>query len=183
MSKQPFPDKTKITKAAFALLFSEMVQYCHQKAGTLDDFSRQLQQMGYPIGCTILEVIPQCSSNMKRQTSIVNMLIAIKEKVWPFLFGYQAHELEQQTENANCYMLYDYQPMVTQFISYPQDLKNHFSCCSFVGGIIEGILTSAGYPCQVSTHPNNSATEQEKKDKEVSDKVVYLIKFNEEATK
>ena len=99
MSKQPFPDKTKITKAAFALLFSEMVQYCHQKAGSLDDFSRQLQQMGYPIGCTILEVIPQCR-DLKRQTTVVNMLIAIKEKVWPFLFGYQAHLLEQQVENG-----------------------------------------------------------------------------------
>lgn len=177
MSKQPFPDKTKVTKSAFALLFGEMVQYCHQKAGSIDEFSRHLQQMGYPIGCTILEVFPQCGSNMKRQTTVVNMLLAIKEKIWPYLFGYPAHGLEQQMDNANCYMLYDDQPMVAQFVSHPQDLKNHFSCCAFVGGIIEGILTSAGFPCQVSTHPNNAGQ------KEPTDKVVYLIKFTDEAAK
>lgn len=174
MSSKPFPDKTKIPKATFALLFSEIVQYCHQKVESLDQFSRQLHQMGYPIGCAMLEVIPQGNPNFKRSTNVVDMLLAIKGKFWQYLFGYQAHSLEQQVEDPNGYMLYDDKPMVTQFVSHPQDIKNVFSCCSFVAGIIEGILTSAGFPCQVTTHPNNAGANAG------TDKVVYLIKFHGE---
>jgi hypothetical protein len=170
-SKPPFPDKTKIPKSTFALLFSEIVHYCHQKAGTLDQFATELKQMGYPIGCTILEVIQHAGTNFKRQTTVVTMLIAVKEKIWPYLFGYQAHGLEQQLDDANCFMLYDEKPMVTQFISHPQDLKNHFSCCSFVGGILEGILCSAGFPCTVTTHPNTSTPGGS------PDKVIFVIQF------
>ncbi|KAH0788428.1 trafficking protein particle complex subunit 5-like [Histomonas meleagridis] len=164
------PDKsTKIPKSTFALLFGEVVQYCHQKVDSLDQFAKQLQAMGYPIGCTVLEVLSQGSQSLKRPAKEVPMLILIKEKIWPFLFGNQANDLEQQLDDPNCYMIYDEKPMVVQFISHPQDIKNHFSCCSFVAGIIEGILCSAGFACQVSTHPSPAPN--------APDKVIYLVKF------
>jgi hypothetical protein len=170
--KASFPDKTKIPRKTFALLFSEIVQYCHQKSDTLEKFSQQLKQMGYPIGCTILEVMQQGSANFKRQTAVVQMLLAVKEKIWPYLFGYQASGLEQQLDNANCYMIYDDKPMVTYFVSYPADLKNVFSCCAFVAGILEGILTTSGFPCEITTHPNNAGG-----DAAGADKVVFVIEF------
>jgi hypothetical protein len=172
-SKQGFPDKTKIPKAAFALLFGEIVHYCHQKAGTLDQFGNELKHMGIPIGYTILEVIQQSSPNFKRQTTVVNMLVAVKEKIWPFLFGYQAHNLEQQLDDQNCYMLYDDKPMVTQYISHPQDLRSHFTCCSFVAGILEGLLCSAGFQCTVTAHPNYQGVAPTA----LCDKVIFVIKF------
>jgi len=174
MSQKTLPEKNiKIPKQTYALLFSEIVQYCHQKVETLDQFASNLQDMGYPIGCTILEVLEQSPNNsFKRLQKSVPMLLFLKEKIWPFLFGYPAHSLEQQVDDANCYMLYDDKPMITQFISHPIDIKNHFSCCSFVAGIIEGILCSSGFKCKVSTHPNPAPG--------TPDRVVYLIKFEED---
>lgn len=171
MSSPKLPDKsTKIPKSTYALLFSEVVQYCHQKVNSLEQFSKQLKAIGYPIGCTILEVMAQSSQPIKRYPSEVPTLIQIREKIWPFLFGYQANDLEQQVDDANCYMLYDNKPMIVKYISHPQDIKNHFSCCSFVAGIVEGILCSSGFPCQVSTHPSPEQNAPER--------VIYLIKFS-----
>jgi len=170
--KATFPDKTKIPKTTFALLFSEIVHYCHQKADTIPQFITELKSMGYPIGCTILEVIQQSSTSFKRQTTIVNMLLAVKDKIWPYLFGYAAQELQQQLDDANCYMIYDEKPMVTQYISYPGELRSGFTCCSFVGGIVEGILCSAGFQCQVTTHPQPATG--------LPDRVVFVIKFTPE---
>jgi hypothetical protein len=104
------------------------------------------------------------------------MLVAVKEKIWPFLFGYQAHGLEQQLDDQNCYMLYDDKPMVTQYISHPQELRNHFSCCSFVAGILEGLLCSTGFQCTVTAHPNYQGVAAGAH----SDKVIFVIKFVQE---
>ncbi|OHS94011.1 hypothetical protein TRFO_39837 [Tritrichomonas foetus] len=177
MSKFNLPDKTtKIPKTTYALLFGELVQYCHQKVDSLDNFAKQLQSMGYPIGCTIFEVLSQGKeTNFKRPVKEVPMLLLLKEKIWPFLFGSQATDLQQQVDDQSCYMLYDDKPMITQYISHPSDIRSQFSCCSFVAGIIEGILHSAGFPCRISTHPNPQSPQ--------TDAVVYLIKFLEDPNK
>lgn len=171
MSKQfTLPDKTKIPKQTYAMLFSEVVQYCHQKVESLDQFSTQLAEMGKPIGCSILEVLQQSSTTQfKRTHETIPMLVILKDKIWPVLFGYAASKLEQQVDDANCYMLYDETPKIIQYISHPQDIKQAFTCCSFVGGIIEGILCSARFPCKVTAHPNPTQGNP--------DGVVYLIKF------
>lgn len=177
MSKFSLPDKTtKIPKSTYALLFSEVVQYCHQKVDSLDNFAKQLQLMGYPIGCTIFEVLSQSKdSQFKRITSEIPMLIALKEKIWHFLFGAMATDLQQQVDDQSCYMLYDDKPMVTHYISHPAEIKAQFSCCSFVAGIIEGILFSAGFPCRITTHPNPQSQQP--------NAVVYLIKFLDDQNK
>ncbi|KAK8890036.1 Trafficking protein particle complex subunit 5 [Tritrichomonas musculus] len=175
-TKYTLPDKTvKIPKTTYALLFGELVQYCHQKVDSLDNFAKQLQLMGYPIGCTIFEVLAQSKESIKRQVKEVPMLLVLKEKIWPVLFGAQATDLQQQVDDPSCYMLYDDNPMITQFISHPSDIKSQFSCCSFVSGIIEGILFSAGFPCRITTHPNPQSPQ--------TDAVVYLIKFQDDQNK
>lgn len=172
-AKQLPDKKTSIPKQTYALLFSEVVQYCHQRVDTLDKFSSQLREMGYPIGCTILEVLEQNQSiGYKRQTKPIPVLLQLKDKIWQYLFGTSANDLEQQMDDANCYMLYDNNPMLTQYISHPQDIKNAFSCCSFVAGIIQGILCSSGFKCDVTCHPNPGQG--------FPDRVVYLIKFLED---
>ncbi|OHT13561.1 hypothetical protein TRFO_03312 [Tritrichomonas foetus] len=170
------PDKqTRIPKTTYALLFGEVIQYCHQNADSMDSFGKQLHSMGYPVGCAILEVLTQNKeTSFKTQQKEVPMLLLVKEKIWPFLFGAQATELQQQLDDQSCYMMYDDKPMVTQFISLPADIRNQFTCCAFVAGIIEGILTSAGHQCRVSGHPNPMLPS--------SDKVVYLIKFLNESS-
>ena len=171
--QQQLPDKkTFIPKQTFALLFCEIVQYCHQKADSLDQFSQQLADMGYPIGCTLLEVIEQSNTiNYKRQTKAVQMLLQVKDQIWKYLFGYAAHDLQQQYDDANNYMLYDNKPMITEYISHPQEIKKAFTCCSFVAGIVQGILNSAGFKCKVTAHPNP--------DDETGEGVIFLIKFEE----
>ena len=173
-SKGNLPNKTtKISQRSYALLFSEVVQYCYQKSKQIDQFAKQLHSMGYPIGYSILEVINQGSqAPSKLETKTVNMLLWLKEKLWPYLFGYQASNLEQQVDDSKVYMLYDDKPSIVQYISHPTELKTSFTCCSFVAGIVEGILVSSGFPCQVTAHPNG--------DSACPDRVVYLIKFVED---
>lgn len=175
MSSKQLPDKkTNIPKQTYALLFSEIVQYCHQKSESAEQFSQQLADMGYPIGCTILEVLEQSSSTgYKRQSKAVPMLLQLKDKIWQYLFGYSAADLEQQIDDANCYMLYDNNPMITTYISYPQEIRKTFTCCSFVAGIIQGILCSSGFKCKVTAIPNPE-------ENTYPDRVVFLIKFEED---
>ena len=172
-SKHQLPDKKTFPKQTFALLFCEVVQYCHEKADTLEQLPQQLSEMGYPIGCTLLEVIEQSNAiNYKRHTKAVPMLLQLKDTIWKYLFGNSASNLEQQVDDPNCYMLYDNQPMVTQYISYPSDIKKAgISCCSFVAGIVQGILNSAGFKCKVTAHPNP--------DEQNPESVIFLIKFEE----
>ena len=161
-----------IPKQTFALLFSEIVQYCHQKSDTLDQFSQQLAEMGYPIGCTLLEVIEQNNTiNYKRHTKAVQALIQMKDQIWKYIFGYSADDLKQTVDDENCYMICDNSPFVTRYISHPQDIKKVFNCNSFVAGIVQGILNSAGFKCKVTAHPDPDAEE--------TDGVIFLVKFEE----
>ena len=181
MSKAPkqqsLPNKTtKIPGKTFALLFSEVVQYCWSKSQMLDQFAKQLHSMGYPIGCSILEVYTQNQTSTKFDfPKPVNIMVFLRDKIWPYLFGYPASSLEQTLDDDNTLMLYDVKPSITQYISPPNEMRqNQYTCCSFVAGIVEGICVSAGFPCQCTAHPINEGIE------EYPDRVVYLVKFVEE---
>jgi hypothetical protein len=42
--------RTEINLSAFAFLFSEVVQYCRDRAATIPDLERKLEHMGHRVG-------------------------------------------------------------------------------------------------------------------------------------
>ena len=52
---------------------------------------------------------------------------------------------------ASTVMITDYEPILSKFISIPNELSN-FSTESFTAGIIESVLDGLNYNCKVTAH-------------------------------
>ena len=88
----------------------------------------------------------------KRETGVVAILSFILTTVWKHLFGRAGDNLEKNTESPLEYYLVDVGPNVSQFTSLPKDLEK-LAVASFVGGIVQGFLDSAGFAVEhVQTH-------------------------------
>uniref|UniRef100_A0A8D3C8L6 Trafficking protein particle complex subunit 5 n=1 Tax=Scophthalmus maximus TaxID=52904 RepID=A0A8D3C8L6_SCOMX len=87
--------KTEVSVSAFALLFSEMVQYCQSRVYSVSELQTRLADMGQSVGASLLDVLVLREKNGKRETKLLNMLLFIKVNVWKSLFGKEADKLEQ----------------------------------------------------------------------------------------
>ncbi len=72
--------KTEVSVSAFALLFSEMVQYCQSRVYSVSELQARLADMGQggwsqPSGCSCDEGERE---NGKRETKVLNILLFIK---------------------------------------------------------------------------------------------------------
>lgn len=81
----------------------------------------------------------------------MDVLQFICSQCWQLLFGHSIDSLEQGADSDNEYMITDFQPLCSRYISVPKEL-GEFSCCSFVGGIIRGVLVAAGFSCTVTAY-------------------------------
>lgn len=91
---------------------------------------------------------------------------------WKALFGKPADALERSTENEDEYMIHELEPLTNKFISVPPDL-GQLDCAAYIAGIVRGVLTSSGFPAQVSAHTVEAANNGQR------DKTVFLVKFDE----
>lgn len=70
--------KTEVSVSAFALLFSEMVQYCQSRVYSVSELQTRLADMGQSVGASMLDVLVLREKNGKRETKVLNMLLFIK---------------------------------------------------------------------------------------------------------
>lgn len=70
--------KTEVSVSAFALLFSEMVQYCQSRVYSVSELQTRLSDMGRSVGASMLDVLVLREKNGKRETKVLNMLLFIK---------------------------------------------------------------------------------------------------------
>ncbi len=114
----------------------------------------------------------------------MSMLQFVSSSVWKSLFGKAADSLERSIDHADEFMIVDYEPITSTFVSVPPDL-GQLSADAYVSGIIAGVLDGAGFSARVTAHsvdledgeyskPNAAGMPPRK------DKAVFLVKFSPE---
>jgi len=158
-----------VSLSAFALLFSELVQYAQNRVSSVSDLERRLEDSGYSVGQRVGELVGVRERLTKRETRVVNMLQYVSNTIWKHLFNKVADNLERSTENADQYMIHENTPITNAFVSVPSDM-GELNCASFIAGIIAGVLDSAKFYARVTAHSLGDGTER----------TVFLIKFSPE---
>ncbi|KAJ8332124.1 hypothetical protein SKAU_G00428890 [Synaphobranchus kaupii] len=139
--------KTEVSVSAFALLFSEMVQYCQSRVYSVSELQARLADLGQGVGASLLDVLVLREKNGKRETKVLNILLFIKVSVWKALFGKEADKLEQANDDDKTYYIIEKEPLINAFISVPKE-NSTLNCASFTAGVVEAILTHSGFPRQ-----------------------------------
>jgi hypothetical protein len=88
---------------------------------------------------------------MKREIRLMSILHFVSSSVWKSLFGRSADSLERSIDHADEYMIIDYEPIASTFVSVPTDL-GQLSADAYVSGIIAGVLDGAGFSARVTAH-------------------------------
>lgn len=120
----------------------------------------------------------------------MNILQFVSANVWKSLFGKPADSLERSIDHSDEFMIVDYEPLTSTYVSVPSDL-GQLSVDSFISGIIAGVLDGAGFSARVTAHSvtleegegagggaNNNPNLPPRKDK-----AVFLVKFSPEVLK
>lgn len=116
----------------------------------------------------------------------MSILHFVSATVWRSLFGKAADSLERSIDNADEFMIVDYEPITSTYISVPSDL-GQLSVDSYLSGIIAGVLEGAGFPARVTAH--NVTLEEGEGNKQGivanssiprTEKAVFLCKFSQE---
>ncbi|KAG7877643.1 hypothetical protein KL935_004660 [Ogataea polymorpha] len=172
-----------ISVSSLSFLFMEMVSMNLNQAKSLIELERKLNNLGYSIGTKVLELASlrenfsnnltsSGKSNMsKREIKVLEILHFITSVIWPSLFEKPADNLEKSSESNSQYMIIDNAPVLMKYISVPKEYEG-LNCEAFVAGIVEGILDSTFFKCEVSAHtvPVDGYL----------GRTVYLINFDEE---
>jgi len=156
--------KHEIHLSCFALLFSEMVQYCQNRSNSVAELQNKLADMGKQVGLKVIDLIVLREKNYKREIKLLSILLFIKSTVWKTLFAKEADKLEHSTDDKQYYII-EKDPLVNRFISIPKD-KGSLNCAAFNAGIVEGILETSGFPAKVIAQREKEAT-------------YYIIEFEE----
>ncbi|XP_076066228.1 trafficking protein particle complex subunit 31 isoform X2 [Oratosquilla oratoria] len=141
--------RTEVSVAAFALLFSELVQYSHNRVSSVNELHNKLSELGQRVGVRMVEILFVRERNYKRETKLLNILLFVKETLWKSLFGKNADKLDRATDDERTYYLIEKEPLINKYISVPRD-KSSINCAAFVAGIIEAVLNSTGFPAKVT---------------------------------
>jgi hypothetical protein len=118
----------------------------------------------------------------------MNVLQFVSTQIWKSLFGKPADSLERSIDNADEFMIVDYEPLTSTYVSVPSDF-GQLSVDAFMSGIIAGVLSGAGFTARVTAHSvkleegdhppynnhNNSTGLPPRRDK-----AVFLVKFSTE---
>ncbi|KAH9486697.1 Transport protein particle subunit trs31 [Psilocybe cubensis] len=145
----------EVSSAAFAFLFSEIIQYTQKRVSGINDLERQLNTLGYRIGSRVLELMiwraEGSSKAPKREIKLLSVLVMIHAQVWKAVFGKAADAIERSVENPDEYMIIDNDPPIERHISVPRDMSQ-LSCSSFTAGIVEAVLDGLSFPARVTAH-------------------------------
>ena len=171
--------------SAYAYLYSELVQYHQNRVTSISDLERRLESAGFGVGLKVVELASFRTKEFKRETRLMSILHFVSSTVWKSLFGKVADSLERSIDNADEYMIVDYEPITSSYISVPSDL-GQLSVDSYLSGIIAGVLEGAGFPARVTAHNvGMDDNEAEKTSKSLNgiprtEKAVFLCKFTKE---
>ncbi|XP_042863049.1 trafficking protein particle complex subunit 5-like [Penaeus japonicus] len=141
--------KSEVSLTAYALMFSEMVQYSHNRVTSVNELHNKLSELGQSVGVRMVELLFVRDRNYKRETKLLNILLFVKGTLWKSLFGKEADKLDRATDDERIYYLIEKEPLVNRFISVPRD-KSSINCAAFIAGIIEAVLNSTGFPAKVT---------------------------------
>jgi len=156
--------KQEVSLAAFALLFSETVQYCQARSDTVPELSGKLHDLGWQVGARILDLVFVRDRAARRELKLLNVLLMVKSTLWKTLFGKEADKLEHANDDERTYYIIEKEPLVNTFISVPKD-KGSLNCASFVAGIVEAVLDGCNFPAKVTAHWHKGTT--------------FMVKFEE----
>ena len=81
----------------------------------------------------------------------MSILHYVSSSVWKSLFGKSADSLERSIDHADEFMIVDYEPITSTFVSVPSDL-GQLSADAYLSGIIAGVLDGAGFSARVTAH-------------------------------
>eukprot|EP00656_Telonema_subtile_P013989 TRINITY_DN17114_c0_g1_i1.p2 TRINITY_DN17114_c0_g1~~TRINITY_DN17114_c0_g1_i1.p2 ORF type:complete len:186 (+),score=39.66 TRINITY_DN17114_c0_g1_i1:80-637(+) len=160
----------KVSASSFHWLLSEMVQYSQARVTSVDELETRLAHLGAQIGSRMLELVCFRERQSRRTTRVIEVLQFVQVDLWTTVFGKPADELQKSTESDTEYMINEARPILNQFISVPKDMHT-FNVCAFAAGVIQGVLNSAGFPSQVSSHAVGTA--------EQPNRTTFLIKFEQ----
>merc|ERR1711884_869851 len=121
--------KQEVSLSAFALLFSEIVQYCQSRSSTVPELQSKLHELGFQCGARILDLVFVREKAARRETKLLNVLLFVKE----------ADKLEHANDDERTYYVIEKEPLVNRFISVPKD-KGSLNCAAFEAGIIIGMF-------------------------------------------
>ncbi|KFM79571.1 Trafficking protein particle complex subunit 5, partial [Stegodyphus mimosarum] len=149
--------RAEINISTYALLFSEIVQYCQNRVLSVPELQAKLAELGYHVGQRMVDTLFVRERNFKRETKLINVLIFIKTTLWKTLFGKEADKLEQASDDNKTFFIIENEPLVNKFISIPKD-KGSLNCAAFIGGIIEATLVCCNFPAKVTVHWHKGTT-------------------------
>ena len=69
----------------------------------------------------------------------MSILHFVSSSVWKSLFGKAADSLERSIDHTDEFMIIDYEPIASTFVSIPTDL-GQLSADAYVSGIVAGVL-------------------------------------------
>lgn len=156
--------KQEVSLSAFALLFSETVQYCQARSDTVPELQGKLHDLGFQVGARILDLVFVRDRAARRELKLLNVLLMVKSTLWKTLFGKEADKLEHANDDERTYYIIENEPLVNKFISVPKD-KGSLNCAAFVAGVVEAVLVGCNFPAKVSAHWHKGTT--------------FMVKFEE----
>ena len=170
--------------SSFSWLYSEIVQYCQQRADSVSDIELKLSALGYTVGQRYLDLSLLRSAptlhpaTVSRPRTILAMLQHIHGAVWRQLFGHTADDLVKPNsgDGEDEYYIFDSNPVTNRFFSVPKDLGS-LNPAAFIAGIIHGVCEAAGFGCEVKAHLQAVEGGGGK------ETTVYIIKFDKEVIK
>ncbi|XP_050702333.1 trafficking protein particle complex subunit 5-like [Eriocheir sinensis] len=122
--------KTEVSATAFALLFSEMVQYSHNRVQSVADLHQKLSELGQHVGVRMVELLFVRERNYKRETKLLSTLLFVKGTMWKSLFGKEADKLDRATDDERIFYLIEKEPLVNRFVSVPRQQEQHQPCAA-----------------------------------------------------
>ena len=150
--------KTEVNLSTFAFLFSEIIQYSHNRVQSVHELNTKLAELGRFVGFRMVDLLFVREKNSRRETRLIGMLMFVKTVLWKSLFGKEADNLEQQRDNENTYYIIEKEPIINKFISVPKELKSNLNCASFAAGIVEAALEACNFPAKVTAHWHKGTT-------------------------
>mmetsp|Transcript_5129 Transcript_5129/g.11491 ORF Transcript_5129/g.11491 Transcript_5129/m.11491 type:complete len:150 (+) Transcript_5129:77-526(+) len=81
----------------------------------------------------------------------MQILQFVSSSVWKSLFGKPADSLERSIDHADEFMIVEYEPLTSTYVSVPSDL-GQLSVDAFLSGIVAGVLDGAGFHARVTAH-------------------------------
>ena len=127
-----------MSESAFSFLFSEFISYEKRRVSSSTDleqrqvillfsnFSR-MDQCGFDVGYKLLEVLYAKLRPGKRPTQVREVLQFISSPCWKYLFGREADSLECRADNPNEFIITDYAPLCSKYISVPKVMVDLFA--------------------------------------------------------